>query len=402
MQNNVHLIIVLACLLVAISSAQNTGTNVIKVKNSKNSTIKVSVNSPTIINNIKSNEESSKVIFQILNQDKTQKIDVQRLASRLNKIWNNEIDRTTSMEYAKVIADIYKANKPDATIELNKDVYGIISKTQRKVDLLITNKLLGSNILLAVKLLPIKRPLKKEEIRYVSELVKDIQASKGVIICNGSVPEDVADYSKEKLIDVFKLRDIPSNDVAANLVKIPVVWTERKPYLDYSFSYQIEDESSFSEDQLPRNLRECKFTYNDGQTFYNPMDYFIDLWNNDAISKNVETPHYVSFSTANLKLRIASKEYLGEVNEVKICYQTIDKSYIKYFSPEEFLAIENVIIGGIELGSIKIKPSYFTGDPTWSPIDKSKFSDMRGMVVFYTVAYPKMEYLYDQNRLIVH
>lgn len=321
----------------------------------------------------------SKLSYNIAKRFKQEEIsekDLNELIYRVEKDLNQKIDPNIWNEYANSIISIYEGVDSTAKIKLNEKIFCDLTKKSQIVDISIHSKIAGHKILVAVKLLPIKDQVNLDMIRYFSLILKDINASKGVIISNAEYNNEVIKFAKEHMIDLCKLKDASSRKWSDD-ISIPVIWKDIKPILQVNMSFNLVKGDRFHND-----LGRALFSNDNGLTTFTLGDYFVEKWNKNMIPHNTKELFIIENEFKNLKIKI--KKDWRSISDFYIAYEVKSESFLKYFVPIKFKAIENFITKDTQVSELDIGISPFENDGTWQKIDFGNLN-LNGLIIIATV-----------------
>ncbi len=321
-----------------------------------------------IINQIFPKRDYSKENYEILSNLENFNVsneEVFELFHDISKDFKEELDEELFKVYANTILSIYKQLIPNAKIRLNEEIVGSISKEKYRIDLLVESKISGHNVLLAIKIMPTRKPIKKSQLLPFKFMLEDIQATKGVIISNSGFEEDAIDLANKNLIDLCFIHDSESHDWKDDIL-IPVVWIEIQPHVNTNMLI------NFSKgDKMHKDLRSWKVIKNGRDTF--PLlQLFIEKWNKKEIPHRNFKEKKIQINSNNLEL-ILNKNRKKQIENLVFSYKTTETCWLKYFKPDRYKAIENYISGDIELSQLEMGISPIKRDSTWKKINDYEY-----------------------------
>jgi hypothetical protein len=137
-------------------------------------------------------------------------------------------------KFEKFVASIQKCLTPHAKVTHNDFISGK-SGVKRQVDVAVRYNLGQFNLLVVIDCKDWKNPVDINDVGSFSDLVEDIGANKGAIVCNAGFTSGALKRAKEKGIDLLRAADAESKDWPVYMA-IPMLCDFR--YIEYS-SYNI-------------------------------------------------------------------------------------------------------------------------------------------------------------------
>src|SRR4051812_963460 len=99
-------------------------------------------------------------------------------------------------EYEKMITRIYQELEPLAVVTHNDKIIGKDSKIERQIDVSIRTKVAGHEILIIVQAKDYKSPPDVNVVGELATVIKDVGASKGILISNAGFTEGAINLAK--------------------------------------------------------------------------------------------------------------------------------------------------------------------------------------------------------------
>jgi hypothetical protein len=104
----------------------------------------------------------------------------------------------------ELVASIQKQLAPEAIVEHNVLVKGKITGVDRQVDILVTQMIGQYKMTIAIDCKDTKRPVDTKGVGEFSELVRDIQANKGVLVCPAGFSKPALKTAKSYQIELYR------------------------------------------------------------------------------------------------------------------------------------------------------------------------------------------------------
>lgn len=137
-------------------------------------------------------------------------------------------------KFEEFVANIQKYLTPHAKVTHNEFIQGK-SGVKRQVDVVVRYNLGQFNLLVVIDCKDWKNPVDIGNVGSFSDLVEDIGANRGAIVCNAGFTSGALKRAQEKGIDLLRVADAESKDWTAKLA-IPTLCDFR--YVK-SYSYSI-------------------------------------------------------------------------------------------------------------------------------------------------------------------
>ena len=320
-------------------------------------------------------KDYSKLNYDILSKLETYNISEKQLHElhfRLSTERKEKINSEVWNEYASSILRIYKELNPNSEISLCDSIFGKITNKFRKIDISIRQKVAGQNLLLAVELHPWKTTIQESELISFNYLIQDIDASKGIIITNSEVDTNLINFAKKNYSSICSLKDTETKEWNQEIT-IPVIWIEVIP------KFHIAYEISFKEnDKIHKDILRAIFSYDYGKATFTYLDYLNYKWQNNEMPHETDSLHIYYLSTEGLKVRVNKNDW-REVKKSNVYYTTDENYYLRYFEPERFRAIEDLITHEVSYTdlNISVKKYKFQELEDWIKLDKA---DIHGSI----------------------
>ena len=112
-------------------------------------------------------------------------------------------------KYEKYIYKYFKKRYPDAEIQFDAKIKGVMSKRSRQIDILIEGNIAGFDMRIVVDCKHFNKPIDIKVVESFISFVKDVEGHKGVIITNKG-------YSKSA---VNRVQNDPNNDIQLEVIE---------------------------------------------------------------------------------------------------------------------------------------------------------------------------------------
>ena len=135
-------------------------------------------------------------------------------------------------QFEHLVELIYKELQPESEVKINDQILGINSGIERQIDISIRTKFAGSNILVIVQAKDYKAKADINVVGAFASVIKDVRASKGVLICNKGFTSGAKKLARNLLIDIFSAHDISEPNWSIDY-KMPILVRQIKLKIDF-------------------------------------------------------------------------------------------------------------------------------------------------------------------------
>lgn len=260
------------------------------------------------------------------------------------------------LDFEKIVAKIYETISPKAIVKHNDFIIGYDSRTERQIDVSIRFREAGCDLLVIVQAKDYKKPVDINDVGELSAVIKDVRASKGVLICNAGFTKGAQQMANSLGIDLCNAYDAETKNWNTTLT-IPVVWERLIPYVNFHVQLYMGLDDSISIDPTHWILSQ-----DDGKTKLDIIGTFIKKWNAKEIPREHGKIHNILPSNKEIKMLVGPKKW-RPVDEFRISYIVERNVFRKDIETVEFTGLRNYMTGNLEVGKLGIKL------PPLNPID---------------------------------
>jgi len=288
------------------------------------------------------------------------------------------------LNYEKMIARIYETISPRAAVRHNDSIMGRDSKVKRQIDVSVRFTEAGCDFLVIVQAKDLKRPADLNVIGEFSEVIKDVMASKGVLVCNAGFTRSATTMAGNLGIDLCGAYDAESKDWRTTLT-IPVVWERHAPYLNLRIQVYLD-----KGDGISRDAQEWILSTDMGKTKLDLVGTFVDRWNAGTIPKDIGKVHHLIPQNPNIYALVNENKWV-KVDEFACLYIVERRLYRKDVITEEFTGLKNYLTGDIEISKLIIQMPKLKPEEGWKEIDDSLFNLISKERLIVTVSEPEID-----------
>lgn len=242
-------------------------------------------------------------------------------------------------EFELLIEKIYKELSPEATIVRNDKIYGYDSGINREIDLSIRSKIANHEVLIIVQA---KDYAGKVDINVVGELItvmKDVRASKSILICNGGFTEGAIKLATNQGIDLCSAHDAESKKWNLEL-KIPVLLKNFTKNVKMDMAIRVNQalaELNKKPLQLILYLNKPQYTFDNGKSAFGYLDLLMQQAGKFTFVEVGD--HHFSLLQENLNFII--EEILVPIIKFDVTITQNCDYHLKYVDADEYRGIQN-------------------------------------------------------------
>ncbi len=243
---------------------------------------------------------------------------------------NNENSRPKWKKFEKFVESIQRDLTPQAEVQHNVFIKGK-SGVNRQIDIAVKYNLGQFNLLVVIDTKDWKNPIDINDVGSFSDLVEDIGANKGAIVCNSGFTSGALNRAREKGIDLMRASDAESKDWPVYMA-VPTLCDFRK-IENYRFRINYSGPSPFKMPKTnPKYLQ-----------IFNKKGRLIDIISN-----------------------LVAKAW----NEGELPIDPGEYSNLTFIKEKPYFKIENNLFGPFDITlDIKVTKNQFLGEV---PIEKGK------------------------------
>ena len=227
----------------------------------------------------------------------------------------------------KILAEL----SPKANVTWNDQIMGKESGTNRQIDVSIRRTVQNQPVLIIVQARDQGKPADINTVGEFSAVVKDVQATRGILVCRKGFTAKAKEYARNLGIDLCRIHDAESRDWCLEIT-IPIIWIDLKPDVQFHVEAHFEGEDSVEKDMTQWTLSEDR-----GKTRANAFSTFERAWNTGKLPRHIGAVHQV-LTPQDFELRVLDKEKKPawrRVFSVKFVYTVSRKAWLGQFSPDE-------------------------------------------------------------------
>ncbi|OOQ57358.1 restriction endonuclease [Mucilaginibacter pedocola] len=247
-----------------------------------------------------------------------------------------------------LLAQLYE----EGTVLQNHQQIGRNSQKFHKFDFVIKdNNVLGLPLFIVVNV-PAK-PISVKIIDNFFDELKDVQATKGVLISQTTFTEQLFNYAKKKNIELSTVTHLNQKNWDEGL-KIPMVYIDNRWDLHATLSGTIP---GHLQAYAPTHPREFILSF-DKINQVTLQEHFINLWNRNVLNNKPNKFH--NYPIKGLFVFIQGDWY--PLDELVLQYQHVKTGLIKYVKPKEFVEISQISATGVNFA---VEDSFDIKDGSW-------------------------------------
>lgn len=304
-------------------------------------------------------------------------------------------------EFEELAANILEAITSESKVVLDDRIYGHLTQQKRQIDVSIRSKIGNRDILAIVQARDHKKPADINDVGEFESVIRDVRATKGILICKGGFTEKAKIYAKNIGIDLLNLHDAQSKNWNLE-IQLPVLWAEFKT--DLFLDLEID-----SPEPLIAEINSMDNSYflteDAGKSYVNLISTFNRWWNDGSIPKIPNHVHKINMSqefhikamresdNQTVWIPVTKLSFVYEIKPIKYLLGYFQPSELKgvidYHDDEAFIASHLPPLD--EIPKIPEKDWVEIKDPKTLPIDiKGTILSVRAIQEFNANSFGKM------------
>lgn len=282
----------------------------------------------------------------------------------------NQKELPNWLEYERLVAQIFHTISPKSEVRHNDEIEGFDSHIKRQIDVSIRFSEAGCNFLIIVQVKNFKRRANINVVDEFASVIKDVRATKGVLICNTGFTKAAKNLAISLGIDLMTAYDANNKDWRTTLT-VPIVIKKITPYTNFKFEIFLEQG-----DQIPGDIDRWIISNDKGKTCLDIIGTFTKAWNNRTIPFEPGV-HTILPANENLEMLVGPDKW--RPLESFICeYFVVNEFFRKDVITTEFTGLKNLLNGNIEIQELNIllpKLDVSISQNGWEHVDK-KWEDI--------------------------
>lgn len=266
------------------------------------------------------------------------------------------------LEFEKLATRIYEELEPHACVTHDDRIVGQNTGIERRIDVSIRATVAGHELLIVVQARNQARPADVNDVGEFASVVKDIRASKGILICNAGFTRGAVDYARNLGIDLCSLHDAQSRNWSLD-IKLPLLWIDLLPKVAIRFQCDLEAGDSISSDP-----REWIFSADGGKTRLLLLETFERRWNAGELDRTCGITHTIAPKQTEIELRVDNGSW-RPVTSLSLQYVVERRAWLGYFSPSECRGILDRVEDVFTATYLDIGDIPMTREESWIPIE---------------------------------
>ncbi len=274
-------------------------------------------------------------------------------------------ERLTGKPFEELIFKIYKELEPHATIKKNDKIKGFESGTDREIDISLRQDFGGHEILMIIQA---KDHKKKADIKILGEfdsVIRDVRASRGILICNAGFTRTAKEYAKNRAIDLCTAHHAAKKEWAGE-IKIPII--RKQTIVTYSLLFPFTVTKEYKEKK--KGVTGVKFMTGPGGIVLKDLDgREVDFL---GIFLNLLSGNKINFQPGDHRMTLEAyadifdQDYTVPPLLFELKYSVKTRHYIKFLTPMDYRGIKNYVTEKFKPSFVKITESIpFHEDKSW-------------------------------------
>lgn len=264
------------------------------------------------------------------------------------------------LDFERMIAQIYRSLSPNAVVTHNDSIPGNDSGTKRPIDVSVRFREAGCDFLIVVQAKTNSRPLDVNVVGEFATVIKDVRASKGVLVCNAGFTKNAQTLARSLGIELTSAHDAESKDWSTTL-RIPVIWVRLQPYVQFSALMELE-----AGDAVSTKIGEWKFRFKTKGEEFSVLEIFTKRWNGNELSKEPKKQHSVELDEDEFEFFAGAA--WRNASDLKLSY-TVNRQLLRNeLETREFTGLRNQLSGKLEIADLKIAVPPRLPEHGWSEL----------------------------------
>lgn len=266
-------------------------------------------------------------------------------------------------EYEKLATKIYTELQPNASVIHDDKIIGKDSGIERQIDTSIRAKVAGHNLLIIVQARSSNQKADINDVDGFANVVKDVRASKGVLISNAGFTKGASDLARNLGVDLCSLHDAHSRDWSIE-IKLPLLWIELIPYITVQLQVFLQ-----KGDTIPKDPKHMVLSTDKGKTRQLPLNTFIAMWNEGKLGHRLNIPYTIRSEQKGIEL-LTGKRIWRPIDSFSLIYEVKRKgAWLGYFSPSDCRGILNRLKDELTISYLNIGDIPMKRDESWKSVD---------------------------------
>lgn len=247
----------------------------------------------------------------------------------------NKARRQKATDYEKVTAKIYEILSPGCRVVQNDMIHGRESGMDRQIDVSIRSQIAGHDVLVIVQCKDFKSKVNVVRVGEFLSVIRDVGASKGVMVTSTGFTKGARTYAKSNGIDLCHIHDAETRNWS-RVIEIPVVIEKVTPTLSFNFKFTTDGNSPLNDDS-PFKISDIDV-----------LKHFSEKWNNGKIDLSVNKSVF-DLGVEAFFFRDANGKKI-DIKELQINVSLEKSAFWCYFSQlPHSKAVENTSTGQMNL-----------------------------------------------------
>jgi len=271
-------------------------------------------------------------------------------------------------EYETFIFETFRAFFPKFTVVKNDKILGKESGIHREIDVSIRGLAETASLLYVVQAKDHARPADIKIVGEFSSVVRDVGASKGILICASGFAKTIKDYARTLGIELLTVEDINSKRWTAN-IEIPVARIHYETTFQFVVEVIASDELIELNREKPLNislLDDILLSADCGMTFAKPQDQLRTL----AHSLDLKKPCVIKIPNERLRGKVLGCDVA--MSNATFTLNPQVKRFFKFLKPNEYRVIKNHLNETVLPIRLGLSNFSLALDETWQSVPDSE------------------------------
>jgi hypothetical protein len=261
--------------------------------------------------------------------------------------------------YEELAATIYSKLDSNAAVMHDDHIYGYDTEIERQIDVSIRNKVAGHEILVIVQARDRKRAPNVNDVGEFADVVRDVRAHKGVMVCRKPPGKNAARLAAKRNIDMCSAFDVNDRSWSEDIV-IPVIVSLIEGELEPSFTFAT---GTFGKGLgLPNNTDYYFVSTDGGRTQMTLLNFMNNHIAGLGLIEAGKREYFVK--RVDLHLLVNGDQWIP-LPHLLITAVTKVRKLFRHCKPTEYLALKNHTTGELMIADVRLELSRFGDTSEW-------------------------------------
>ncbi len=266
------------------------------------------------------------------------------------------------LDYELLVEAIYRQLDPGALVKHNDQIRGIETESLRQIDVSIRKTVAGHDLLVIVQAKKYARAADANVVGEFASVIRDVRASKGVLICSSGFTQGARNQAEKLGIDLCEAFDVTHHPWRETLT-IPVILEQADVAMHCDFSARLE-----KGDQIPKMFSKVVLSPDGGKSRVDVFGTFVSRWNSGQIPQEEGRTHYI-VTDQQLEVLVGPQSKWRPVQKFVLNYVVRKKRFFKHCQPSEYQGLHNLTAGRTDISKLDLTVQVPASREGWQEFD---------------------------------